>query len=102
MPKAYINFHAGINQFTAQNFMTVIGQKMAAGIDDFYILFSTPGGEVPSGMTVYNFLRAIPATVTMHNIGNVDSIGNAIFLAANTRLACPHSTEWGLTFARCA
>lgn len=28
----------------------------------------------------------------MHNIGNVDSIGNAIFLAANERLACAHST----------
>jgi ATP-dependent protease ClpP protease subunit len=30
----------------------------------------------------------------MHNIGNVDSIGNAIFLAAdaNDRFVCPHST----------
>jgi ATP-dependent Clp protease, protease subunit len=92
MPTTYINFHAAINQFTTQNLMTVISQKMATGTNEFYILFSTPGGEVPSGMTVYNFLRGIPATVTMHNIGNVDSIGNAIFLAASTRIACPHST----------
>ena len=28
----------------------------------------------------------------MHNIGNVDSIGNAIFLAADDRIACAHST----------
>jgi ATP-dependent protease ClpP protease subunit len=92
MPTTYINFHAPIKQFTAQNLMTVVSQKLVAGTDNFYILFSTPGGEVPSGITLYNFFRAIPAQVTMHNIGNVDSIGNAIFLAGNTRYACRHST----------
>src|SRR5258708_37792103 len=45
-----------------------------------------------SGLTLYNFLRALPVPFTMHNVGNVDSIGNAIFLAANTRYACAHST----------
>jgi ATP-dependent protease ClpP protease subunit len=92
MPTTYVNFHAGINQNTTQNLMTVVSQKIVAGTTDFYILLSTPGGDVASGITVYNFLRSIPANVTMHNIGNVDSIGNAIFLAANTRRACAHST----------
>jgi ATP-dependent Clp protease protease subunit len=92
MPTTYINFHAGIKQNTVQNLMTVISQKLIAGTDHFYILFSPPGGEVQSGMTVYNFLRGISAQVTMHNIGNVDSIGNAMFLAADQRLACAHST----------
>src|ERR1700733_11705012 len=27
-----------------------------------------------------------------HNVGNVDSIGNAIFLSGQKRYACPHST----------
>lgn len=92
MPTTYINFHSTINPYTTQNLMTVITQKLMAGTDHFYILLSTPGGEVPSGLTVYNFLRAIPARVTMHNIGNVDLIGNAIFLAAAERYACAHST----------
>jgi ATP-dependent Clp protease, protease subunit len=92
LPTTYINFHAGISPQTTQNLMTVVAQKLMAGTTEFYILLSTPGGEVPSGMTVYNFLRSIPAQVTMHNVGNVDSIGNAIFLAADRRIACPHST----------
>jgi ATP-dependent protease ClpP protease subunit len=92
MPTTFVNFHAAINQRTSQNLMTAVAQKLAAGTDHFYILLSTPGGEIPSGMTVYNFLRAIPARITMHNIGNVDSIGNAIFLAADERFACAHST----------
>ena len=72
--------------------MTVVAQKLTAGTDHFYVLLSTPGGQVTSGLTVYNFLRSIPAKVTMHNIGNVNSIGNAIFLAADERFACAHST----------
>ncbi len=92
MPTTYINFHAGITPNTVQNLMTVISQKLVAGTDHFYIMLSTPGGQVQSGMTVYNFLRGIPARLTMHNTGNVDSIGNAIFLAANERFACAHST----------
>jgi ATP-dependent protease ClpP protease subunit len=90
----FLNFHAAINIVTVQNLMAAIGHKLMAGTSDFYFLFSTPGGNVMSGLTLYNFLRAIPATVTMHNIGNVDSIGNAIFVAADAanRFACAHST----------
>ena len=45
-----------------------------------------------SGMNLYNVLRAMPFRLTTHNAGNVDSIGNAIFLAGERRFACPHST----------
>jgi len=34
----------------------------------------------------------LPLTLTAHNVGNVDSIGIAIFLAASRRFACQHST----------
>jgi ATP-dependent protease ClpP protease subunit len=44
------------------------------------------------GITLYNFLRGASFKLIMHNIGNVDSIGNAIFLGANERYACAHST----------
>jgi ATP-dependent protease ClpP protease subunit len=55
-------------------------------------MLSTPGGAVPSGLTLYNFLRSLPCKITTHNMGNVDSIGNAVFLAGERRIACPHST----------
>jgi ATP-dependent protease ClpP protease subunit len=34
----------------------------------------------------------MPFHLVTHNVGNVDSIGNAIFLAGDQRFACPHST----------
>ena len=71
-----------------------VSHKLMAGTTDFYFFLSTPGGDVMSGLTIYNFLRALPVPITMHNIGNVNSIGNAIFVSAdaNHRLACAHST----------
>jgi ATP-dependent Clp protease protease subunit len=45
-----------------------------------------------NGLNLYNVLKAMPFRLTTHNVGNVDSIGNAIFLAGEPRYACPHST----------
>jgi ATP-dependent protease ClpP protease subunit len=44
------------------------------------------------GITLYNVLRAMPFTLTTHNVGNVDSIGNAVFLAGSKRYACKNAT----------
>ncbi|HJX09836.1 MAG TPA: ATP-dependent Clp protease proteolytic subunit [Candidatus Binatia bacterium] len=59
---------------------------------ELYMLFSSTGGSVDAGIMLYNFLRALPASVTMHNIANIDSIGNVVFLAAEKRYACSHSS----------
>ena len=39
------------------------------------------------GVAIYTTLRALPLDLTTHNIGNVDSIGNIIFLAGARRYA---------------
>lgn len=45
-----------------------------------------------NGLNLYNALRGLPINLATHNVGNVDSIGNALFLAGTQRYACPHST----------
>jgi len=45
-----------------------------------------------NGLNIYNVLRGMPFELITHNVGNVDSIGNAVFLAGEKRYACPHST----------
>jgi len=57
----------------------------------FYFAISSPGGGVAAGVTLYNFLRALPVKIIMHNTGSIDSIATVIFLAANERYACSHS-----------
>ena len=67
-------------------------QKINERKDFFYILFSSPGGNVSNGITIYNFLRALPVRMIIHNIGIVDSIANVIFLGIDERYAVPHSS----------
>ena len=53
---------------------------------------ASPGGAVGAGIVLYNFLRALPVEIVMHNTGSVDSIGTVIFLAGAKRYAAVHST----------
>ncbi len=60
--------------------------------DTIYCLFSSSGGHVESGISLFNFLRALPTEIIMHNTGSIDSIANVVFLAADTRYASVHSS----------
>jgi ATP-dependent Clp protease, protease subunit len=88
----YISFSAEINPNTTENLIAVLAQQANQKVDHVYLLLSTPGGSVMHGLNIYNVMRAMPYRITTHNVGNVDSIGNVIFLAANERYACPHSS----------
>lgn len=90
--QAYVNFAAEIIPHTAESLMAAMSNLVNAGVSSIYLMLSTPGGSVPHGITLYNFLRSLPCPLVIHNIGNVDSIGNAVFLAADVRYASPHST----------
>lgn len=89
---SYISFSAEINPNTCESLIALITQLVNQGVKHVYLMISTPGGAVMNGMNLYNVLRGMPIKLTTHNVGNVDSIGNAIFLAGDERYACPHST----------
>lgn len=89
---AYISFSAEINPATTEQLIATATHLVGKGHNHLYILFSTPGGKIMNGINLYNVFRGLPAKITFHNVGNVDSVGNAIFLAGDDRFACPHST----------
>lgn len=88
----YVTFSAPIDPITTQGLIATLTQVVNQGASEIYLAMSTPGGSVMNGMNIYNVLRSLPVKVTTHNVGNVDSIGNAIFLAGEERYANPHST----------
>ena len=90
--EVYVTFSAEINVNTTESLIASMTQLANQGVPKVTLLLSTPGGAVMNGMNVYNVLRAMPFELTTHNVGNVDSIGNAIFLAGEKRYASPHST----------
>lgn len=88
----YVSFSAEVNPNTSETLIATISNLSNRGVKKVYLLLSTPGGSVMNGMNIYNVLRALPITLITHNVGNVDSIGNVVFLAGEKRFACAHST----------
>jgi ATP-dependent protease ClpP protease subunit len=88
----YVVFTQEIVPHTTEVLIQALSNLAQNGVQEVYLAISTPGGSVMHGMTLYNFLRGLPFKLFVHNIGNVDSIGNAVFLAGEERYACAHST----------
>ena len=91
--RLFITFTAGINGGTVHNLIQQLQQFDLKRTPEIYLSISTGGGDIIYGMLLYNFLRTFADKLVTHNIGNVDSIGNAIFLAANKekRFAYSHA-----------
>lgn len=89
----YINYFDSIDIKRVKTIMSVCANIIAKDKPNkLYFLFASPGGDVNSGIVLYNYLKALPVKIIMHNIGTVDSIGNIIFSAGEERYASPHST----------
>jgi len=89
----YINYFDGIDMDRARLLMGVCTQLLEQfKPKKLYFLFASPGGQVAAGIALYNFLKAIPPKIVMHNISTVDSIGTVVFLAGDERYASPNTT----------
>ncbi len=87
----YVKFFAPVTQQSVVALMHAVGAKLREGHTEMGLLISTPGGDVTSGLTAYNYLRGIPLKVTTHNFGSADSIGAVIFCAGSRRFSVPHA-----------
>jgi ATP-dependent protease ClpP protease subunit len=88
----YISFSANVNQITAQQLIAACAIEVNQGADELVLVLSSPGGGVDDGIMVYNVLKGLPCTLTTFNVGAVNSIANAIFLAGEKRYAAPSAT----------
>jgi len=86
-----IRFFAPVIDATVNALMSAVDQKMKQGLKDFIILLSSPGGSVIHGLSAYNYLKGLPASITTHNFGSVDSIGIVMYCAGSKRLSVPQA-----------
>ncbi|MCP4757095.1 MAG: hypothetical protein GY866_40040 [Proteobacteria bacterium] len=85
----YVKFFAPVDGNTVNPLMNLMDQKLRLGIKRFVLLISSPGGSVFHGLSMYNYLRGIPAEIETHNFGSVDSIGIVMYLAGQKRFSVP-------------
>ena len=88
----YITFNAEITPASAEGLLAVMANCATQKVRKVYLAMSSPGGDVMQGMTLYNVLRGMPFELTTHNVGNIDLMGNVVFLAGVKRYACAHAT----------
>ena len=86
----YINFKGAVNASSANPLIEHVTQKLGEGYNRFIVLISSNGGSVFDGISVYNFLKGVPAVVETHAYGSVDSIASVIFCAGGLRLSVPN------------
>lgn len=91
-PLIYLSFSAEISRHTISSLLNAASAAANKGVEEVYLLLSTRGGDMLSGITLYNVLRGMPFKLTTHNVAAVDSVGVAIFLAGEERFACSTSS----------
>ncbi len=90
--EVYVIFTGAINQSTAEALIGAMSDLANLQVKLVHMALSTPGGSVSSGIALYNVLRGLPFELITYNIGNVDSIGNVVYLAGIRRYTDPHAT----------
>ena len=91
MKPVVVRFFAPVIDVTVNALMSAVDQKMKQGTKEFIILVSSPGGSVVHGLSAYNYLKGLPASISTHNFGSVDSIGIVIYCAGSRRLSVPQA-----------
>jgi ATP-dependent Clp protease protease subunit len=88
----YVSFSGDVTPHTTESLIAVMSNCANQRCGEVYLMMATPRGSVAHGIQLYNVLRAMPFGLITHNVGSVNSIGNAVFLAGETRYACKNST----------
>ena len=83
---------AVITPANANNLMSYLVDRHVMGATRVTVAISSPGGNVGAGITVFNIMLGFSYELVTHNIGNIDSIANVVFLGGRTRLVNRAST----------
>lgn len=88
----YIIFTLGVDKTTIGKLQDVIVDSVNKKYDELYFLISSGGGSVIDGLNIAAIIKSLPLEITMHNIGQVDSVANVIFASAKNRFANENSS----------
>ena len=88
----YFHFYGPVTPASFQGLRNILLEAITQrGCQTAVLCISSEGGDLNSGFTAYNFLRALKVDLTAINMGTVESIAVPIFLAADRRLVLNNS-----------
>jgi len=87
-----IRFFGPVLDITVNKLLAQVDRKLSEGQREFLLLMSSNGGSIFHGLSAYNYLKGIPATITTHNFGHVDSVSLVIFCSGAMRFSVPQAS----------
>jgi ATP-dependent protease ClpP protease subunit len=91
--EARLTFSATVTGVSLEDLIEAVEGQASRGVECVRLAISTDGGEVASSMRAYEELRSITrergVDLVTENTSEVASMGNAIYLAGDRRLAYP-------------
>jgi ATP-dependent protease ClpP protease subunit len=90
-PNYVLTFVGPINYPASKNLRNACCAVVSQGCQNLIVQISSIGGATNEGFALYYFLKSLPITLTMHNIGSIESIANIVFLAGTHRRVSQHA-----------
>ncbi|MGN6271298.1 MAG: ATP-dependent Clp protease proteolytic subunit [Sphingomonas sp.] len=87
----YIGFCGAIDSAGVGRIAGTLNEAVNQQFDAVHMTFTSNGGFVSDGIYLYNHIRSLPISVTIHNMGMVASIAASIYAAADRRTACANA-----------
>lgn len=85
MTDRFLIYQGPINAAGVRNAEILATEALREGVKRVVLFLCSGGGDVTSGIGLYNFLRALPLNVDTHGFGIIGSIAATIFLAGQRR-----------------
>ena len=89
--QAFISFSSQLNVNSTEALIDAAMGLAGEGVARVVLCLSSFGGNFDRGVSLYNTLRGLPFELVTHNVGNVGSAANVLFLAGEQRYACPQA-----------
>lgn len=89
--KTTVRFMSNVDEQSVRALINAIEGELRAGVKQFRVLISSPGGYVDPGISAFNYLKGIPAEIETVNFGSVDSIAAVLFCAGSKRISVPNA-----------
>lgn len=87
--KVSIIFTGGVTPELAAQFQTVCAEVAGTDVSRLSIMIGSRGGDVTSGLAIYNTLRLMRCPVRTVNMGQCGSIAATVYLAGSVRQSMP-------------
>lgn len=90
-PETYVSFSSSLKVESTEALIEAAAGLAGEKVGRLVLCLSCFGGNFDRAVSLYNTLRAMPLQLVTHNVGNVGSAANVLFLAGEERFASPQA-----------